>query len=296
MTDHPGQTPAKTPALLPPNAGWRGPVPWMVAVMTALAMLGLVAALSLGPAANDLSGQIAGRATVQLAIADPLARRAEVMRLRTALEELPYVRDVHTVPESELRAAAAQWLGEDSSDDSLALPALIDVDLVADGGVARLRADVARLSREARVIAHADWLGPVAGLMRSIAWLAAAAALMLGLIAVGIAMLAARSALASQQATITILHLVGATDAQIARLFQAQVARDTGFGALAGGLAGLAATVLVLWQLTGLTSGLATSGNNGVALAAALAVPPLVVIVAVAAARWSVLRALGEQA
>ena len=272
-----------------------GPMPWIVAVMTCLAMLGLAAALVLTPAAASLSGQIAGRATIQIVEPDVTARRASVAAVRRAVADQPYVMDVRTVPESELSGMASQWLGEGIVDTGLPLPALIDVDLIGgegDASLDRLRATVRQAAPAARVIAHADWLGPVAGLIRLIGWLAGGIALLLVVAAAAVAMVSARSALAAQRPTIDVLHLVGATDVQIARLFQRRTARDVFAGVALGGVVALAIILLIAWQMQGVVSGLVTEPTNPLMLLWLLLVPPLVLGVAVLTARIAVLRAL----
>lgn len=282
-----------SPALLSSDRP-AGPVAWMVAVMTALAMLGLAAAIGLTPAASALSGQIAGRATIQILDTDPLVRRNNVAAIRSMLRDAPYVDAVHTVSEEELQALASQWLGDASPQTGITLPALIDVDLVRAESVeliGRLRTDVRRVTANARVTAHADWLGPVARLLSVLGWTAAVIAAMLVAIAVSVAVLAARGALAAQRATIDVLHLVGATDVQIARLFQRQIARETGIGALVGGLAGAMLIGIIGWQMADVTSTLA-SGSGWLQYVVVLLLPPAIVAIAVVAARLAVLRAL----
>lgn len=287
-----------TPPVILPVTGLLGPLPWVMAVMTMLAMLGLAAAMALAPAAGSLSAQIAGRATIQIVDADPLVRRAHVGAVRDALRDAPFVAKVRTVPEEELRAMAAQWLGDGIQESGLPLPALIDVDLVETrgsagrpSGLSRLRDAVQAVVPGARVIAHADWLGPVAGLMRAVGAIAAAAALLLMSIAVAVAVLSARSALSSQRSTIDVLHLVGATDVQIARMFQRQIARGTLIGTGLGGAAGLAIILLIAWQLQLVTSSLAAGAGWAIYLPIPL-VPPLLWSIAVLFARLAVLRAL----
>lgn len=274
-----------------------GPMPWIIAVMTCLAMLGLAAALMLAPASAALSGQIAGRATIQIVEPDVMARRAAVAAVRDTLRDVPYVQSLRTVPEAELAGMATQWLGDGVRETGLPLPALIDVDLVAgnnSGNLARLRSTVQQAVPAARVIAHADWLGPVAGLIRLIGWIAGGIALLLVVAAAAIAMLSARAALAAQRPTIDVLHLVGATDVQIARLFQRRTARDVLGGVLLGGLVAMLLVGLVGWQMEGVVSGLATQPANPLMLLWLLLVPPLVLGVATATARYGVLRALRQ--
>lgn len=294
MTDPAMQSASGRLALVLPARGLTGPVPWMIAVMTVLAMLGTAAAIGLTPAARALSGQIAGRVTVQIIDGDPIVRRNSVAAVRTMLRDLPYVSAVRSVPEEELQALASQWLGEGANASGLALPALIDVDLVGShsgGDVARLRNDIRSLVPSARVTAHADWLGPVAGLMRTIGWLSAAIALLLVATAAATAVISARASLVAQRGTIDVLHLVGATDVQIARLFQRQTAHDTMIGAASGAAVGIVLILLLGWLMQGVTSGL-VADRGWTPYMGVMLVPPLIITAAVLSARLAVLRSL----
>lgn len=266
---------------------------WIVALTSCLAMLGLAAALALMPAASSLSGQIAGRATVQIIDGDTVARRDTVNRVREALEDSPFVRAIHVVPEAELDAMAARWLGDGVRDAGLPLPALIDVDLVSDNiaAIDRLRAAVADVAPRARVTPQAHWLGPVAGLLTALGWLAAVIALALIAAAAAVAVVGVRAALTAQQQTIDILHLVGATDVQIARLFQRHSARAIVIGAVIGGVAAILIGLFVAWQFAAISSGIADSGQ-GWRFLLVLLVPPALIGLSMVAARMAVVRTL----
>ncbi len=294
MTGHSNLIPPVAPLL-----GTRrlsGGMPWVIAIMTALAMLAMAAALVLTPAATALSGQIAGRATIQIVQPDALVRRADVAELRRLLAEEPYVVAVRSLPEEETARLAERWLGEGLSQSDLPLPALIDVDVVRsdDATMARLGAAVRSGVPEARVIPHAEWLGPVARMMSAIGWIAAAIAAMLISCAAVVAVLAVRAALSAQRPMIDILHLVGATDVQVARLFQRLVARDVMAGAILGAVAAVCLSLLVVWQTRGLVAGLAEGAGGLASVVWILLVPPLVIAVAMLASRIAVIRALGE--
>ena len=284
-----------SPALLLPGIEG-GPAPWVVAVMSALALLALALAAALAPAATALGQQIAGRATVQIVEGDPISRREAVAATRRLLADAPYVAAVRTVPEAELTAMAERWLGEGVRETGLPLPALIDVDLIAGGNpatLAQLRRDVAANITGARVVAHADWLAPVGQLFRSLSWIAGILAVLLLLASGAVAVLTVRATLAAQRGTIDILHLVGATDTQIARLFQRQVARDMAVGVALGALVALVIAVVIGWQLSGIAAGLLTGGRQGwLGSLWLLLVAPLFVLLTVLTTRWTVLRAL----
>ncbi len=285
---------APSPTLLLPGIGG-GPAPWVVAVMTALALLALAAAAALAPTARALGGQLAGRVSIQLLEGDAIARREAVAAVRRTLADADYAGTVRTVPEAELADMAERWLGSDVRDAGLPMPALIDVDLVAGGAgnaLADLRRDVARVAPQARVVPHADWLAPVARLFRSLALIAVALALLLLAAAVAVAVVTVRGALAVQRPTIDILHLVGATDVQVARLFQRQVARDMVVGVALGTIVAAVLAALIGWQLRSIDAGLSSGDGSWWPIVILLLVPPLFIALTVATTRWTVLRAL----
>ncbi len=281
---------------LAPLGGWTTPMRWMIALMTAIAMLGTALALWAAPVAASLRGDIAGRLSIQLVDPDPVSRRQAVAALRIAFDDAPFVRTVAVVPESQLVGMAEQWLGTGVGEAGLPLPALIDIDLVGAGDPAilgRATALAKRIAPDARIIAHRDWLGPLAGMMASLGWLSVGLAVALLLGAAGISAMAARAALAAQQPTIELFHLVGATDNQIMRLFQRVIARQAVIGAGIGSGIALLVGGWFGWLGSALTAGIATRPPT-LALFALL-VPVAVIVVAIWAARMALARDLGGQ-
>jgi cell division transport system permease protein len=128
--------------------------------------------------------------------------------------------------------------------------------------------------------------------MASVGLIAGGIALALVLAAAAVAVLAARGALAAQRSTIDILHLVGATDVQIVRMFQRNTARESLTGAIVGGLLALLLLALVAWQFSGVASGLFTASGPGLRYLAVLLVPLAVLAIVVLAARIALVRAL----
>ena len=105
--------------------------------------------------------------------------------------------------------------------------------------------------------------------------------------------LAARSALGSNRETIEIVHLLGGTDRQIARIFQRSIGIDALLGGLAGLALGLAAIVVLGRQFAGLGSGMVAGGALGPLDWALLAAIPVTgVALAILTARLTVLAAL----
>ncbi|HWU01801.1 MAG TPA: cell division protein, partial [Novosphingobium sp.] len=159
--------------------------------------------------------------------------------------------------------------------------------------LAALREGLRQVAPAARVDAQSSWLAPVFGAIDALRWLALA---LVGLLAVALSaavLLSARSALGAHRDTIDIVHNLGGTDAQIARIFE----RSIGIDAALGGAAGLAVAGAVTWvvgqRFAGLGAGMVAGGALVWSDWAVLALIPLAaVFLAMATARLSVLAAL----
>ena len=107
---------------------------------------------------------------------------------------------------------------------------------------------------------HGGGLAPLTRLIAALRWLAVATALLGGSATALVTTLAARSALAGHGETIAILHALGATDGQVARLIGLRMLRDAGIGAAAGLAAAIAAITLIGRRLAALELGLGAGG------------------------------------
>ena len=269
---------------------------WVMAIMLFLTVL--AAALGLGTlaASHTLDRQLAGRLTVELVEANPAARDRDSAQVLAMLRGDRNVAAAQAVDPARLAKLLEPWLGALGDDPDLPMPALIDVDLrdASDAAVAALQTRVQRIAPAARLDRHATWMAPVTGFMNLLLALAAGIVLLLAAATGTVVVLAARAGLETHRETIAVMHMLGSTDVQVARLFQRRIARDTAIGGAIGGIAALAMTALIGSRLTGLGSALA----SGAALTAGawitlVLLPLLFVVLATLAARIAVLRALG---
>jgi len=281
-----------------PGGRLAGPMPWIIAIMMFLTVLAAAAGLALGAAVEAMSADLAGRASVQVVEADTIVRDQLAARTLQALRQASEVRAATLVDPAALADQLRPWLGEDAASADLPVPALIDVTLTSgatEAKVDRLRRLLGTLSSSLRIEPHAAFLLPLAGLLTALGWLAVAVVLLMTIATGAVVVLAARAAHDSHRGTIDVLHLMGSTDVQIARLFQWRIGLD----ALLGGVLGFAFAIVVL-----LAIGLRLSATGSDLLAAVqldwtgwimLALLPVgAVLLAVLTARWTVLRALGR--
>ncbi|HET8611675.1 MAG TPA: FtsX-like permease family protein [Sphingomonas sp.] len=280
-----------------PEGRLAGPMPWVIAIMIFLTALAAAAGMAMGAAADRLGGDLGRRITVQILNPDPTRRDAESAAVTAAIEKETGVLAVNRVGADAMRALLKPWLGDVGLTQDLPLPAMIDVDLSA-AGRARLDAIVTAAKAagpDVRVDDHARWIAPLIGLIRSLGLLAGlVVALMVGATAAAV-VLAARSALDTHRETIEVMHRMGATDVQIARLFQRRIALDALFGGIVG-LIGAAAVILTIGtKLAAIGSGLVGSVSlPGSAWLVLVCMPPLAGLLALVVARATVLRALGR--
>jgi cell division transport system permease protein len=274
-----------------------GPMPWVIAIMTFLTVLAAGAGLALGNAASGLGAQLAGKLTVQIVEPNPDLRARQTQTVLAELPRLAPVARAEQVDEAKMRALLAPWLGSEGIDADLPVPTLIDVALrTADPrAVAEVTATVKSIAPAARVDPHAQWLGPLEGLLSTLRWLSVALVLLMGVAMAAAVVLSARTAMVTHRPTIDIMHMMGASDVQVARLFQRRAALD----ALFGSLLGLVCGALVILALGGLMAGVGAAlldsgglGWGGWLIIALL--PPAAVMLSIFTARFTVVRALAK--
>ncbi|MEY2942680.1 MAG: hypothetical protein RLY97_694 [Pseudomonadota bacterium] len=294
---------------LVPQARLTGPMPWVIAIMVALTVIAAATGLALRNIAVAASAELSGGITVQIVEAGVDARNAQAQRAMATLRGISGVTQVRLVSAAEIDALIEPWLGgglgggldggqdaANGDDNAVPVPALIDARLA--GGVskpklAEIAAQLRAVAPSARLDAQSSWLKPVFGAIASLQWLALA---LIGLLAAAMAasvLLASRTALGNHRNTIEVIHMLGGTDMQIARIFQ----RSIGIDALLGGVAGLAfaLTVIILVgrRFADLGAGLIEGGALGWLDWAMIGLIPLAgVALAMLTARLSVLAAL----
>ncbi len=275
------------------EAGGLRAMTWVMAIMLFLTLLAAALGLGTRQSAAALERQLAGRLTVQVVEGSPVTRDALAARTLTVLQALSEVRRVRAVDRAELARLLKPWLGDTAEDADLPVPVMIDVDLASGADPERVIAAVRRVSASSRVDRHQRWMSPVSGFLDTLTWLALALVVLM-LVATGaVVVLAARAGLETHRATIEVMHMLGSTDVQVARLFQRRVALDAAIGGVAGGLAALVVLVFLGTRLAALGSQLLGGITLGAGDWTLLVLLPLAfVLLATVAARITVIGAL----
>lgn len=270
-----------------------GPMPWVLGIMVFLTVLATAAGLALASSARTLGGQMDNRVTIQIVEADATTRNAQANAAVAAARAVRGVTKVVRVPDAELARLVEPWLGP--AEQALPRPALIDVDLERPDGLAGLQARVRAAAPAARIDAHARWLAPLGALIRALRAVAVGIVMLTVAATAACVVLAARAALDTHRGTIDVLHLLGATDRQIALLFQRRMTGDAMIGAVLGFIGAMLVLALLGERMQGLGSELIGTVALGPAGLAALVLVPLgAALLATAVARLTIERALGR--
>lgn len=283
-------------AALVPRRHLSGPVPWVIAIMITLTVIAAAGGLALGKLANTARGELSGAVTVQIIEANAPLRDEQVAAATRMLAQDTAVESFRAVPQEELDQLLEPWLGTGDAGNAVPIPALIDVQLrhaASEAEVARLQAQLEQAAPAARVDAQSHWLQPVYSALSAMQYLALSLIALLMLTSVAAVWLAARSSFTNHHETVEIIHLLGGTDPQIARIFQRSVAIDALLGGMAGVALGAAAVWLIAQQFAGLDSGMVSGGGLDVTDWLLIATIPLAGVgIAMLTARLTVTSAL----
>ena len=268
---------------------------WIMSVMLFLTVLAGALGLGMLSATMQLDRQLEGRLTVQVIEPNAELRDRQAGEIARTLRTLPGVVRAEEADRTRLADLLKPWLGDTGLDPDLPMPAMIDVDVRGDAAVAAAEREAKRIAPGARIDRHAQWLSPVRSFMATLSWLAAGLVLLMASATAAVVLLAARAGLDTHRDTIEVLHMLGSTDLQVARLFQRRIAFDT----LLGGALGTALALGLVWFLQSRFGALGSEMLSGVALQRRdwfllLLLPLGFALLATFAARIAVLRALGK--
>ena len=268
---------------------FRGPTPWLVAIMSFSIIIIAATGLALASTAGSLSGAIQSRYALEVPDGEQ-----NLPAVISALKSERGVTSVNAVPESDMRQTLEQWLGPAAQSADLPVPALVNFDVAPGTDLGAIQNHVREVAPAAQISAHRDSVAPLLRSMRALQWLAFGLVMLLCAAASAAVVLAARGALDTHRFTIEVMHGIGATDLQLTHIFQRKIAIDSLVGSLAG--AAFGAIVLLLLasgaSFVGELVGGAALSTAGIVILALL--PFLLTALATWVARRTVLAALRE--
>ena len=219
-------------------------LPWTIGLKAFFAALALAGVLALENAVAHWQSGAFAVVTVELPAA------ADTEMVNAALEVMQRTVGIEAAEPIAAAAVAAlvePWIGHGNLPDDLPLPVLIDVAVVPGALVdwEDARARLGAAVPAAVLDTGKAWVERLIDLARLAQMVAVAALALVATVGVLTVVFATRAGLAVHRPTIELLHILGASDAYIARQFQGHAL----WLGLRGGLCGVLAAMAVLYSL-----------------------------------------------
>ncbi|WP_425040768.1 cell division protein FtsX [Primorskyibacter sp. S187A] len=282
---------AQADRVVPPTGFTARLTLFTAAAMAFLAVFALALSLASGRLSDSWRDALAGTSTLRLQA--PAAERiAQTDRALAILQQTPGIETARALTEAEQQALLAPWFGAELPLARLPVPQLIEItgtDYDADGLRLRLQAELPG----AVLDDHSRWRAPLVRAATRLQTLGLLAILLIFGAMGAMITLAANAALAANAQVISVLRLVGATDAYIAQAFVRRFTIRSLTGAAIGTGLGLIAVMLLPGRSAqaGVLTGL---GFQGLDWIWPLVVPFLAGAVAYGATQWASRRVLGD--
>lgn len=260
------------PAPFLPEAGGRdGALIFAVAVLCFLACLTGLGVIAADRAASGWSSQLSGEATVIVRARGGETPDAAAARAAETLAGVKGVSEARALEPQKAYDLVRPWLGDVADLEDLPVPRLVAVTL--DRGhpptAPALSGALQAQGIDAAVDDHSVWLKDIKRAAGVVAATGAVIFLLIAGAAAAVIAFATRAGLAARRDVVEVLHLSGAEDAFIARLFQARFAQVAAIAGLLGAVA--AALLAAMLRLAG--------GEHGLTPALPIAWPDLLAVV-----------------
>jgi len=268
----------------------------IVGIMVFIASFATAAEVTLLTVSYLWGQTIETRITVEIpAVGDEAAMpQAERVKQATAvLRSIPDLGFVMPLSDSEVTRLLEPWFTQADLLKTLPLPTLIDVERKAGSTIsaAQIQDSLKNVVSDARIDDHGAWTQDVWRLVRGLSIIGGVTIALTGITLIIAVSLICRAVMAAEHETISLLHLLGTEDKDIAHHFQLQAERISLRAASIGFLIALLVTGALLYATRHIAdlSTLQTIHWAGLG-AAAFSVPLCAIGIAAITARVSVMR------
>ncbi|MCI4645452.1 MAG: cell division protein FtsX [Hyphomonadaceae bacterium] len=284
---------SKETPLLPERDTREAALFFVVCALCFLAALAALSARATYDAAASWTAEVQGQVTVRLIDAD----RRGADEARDLVAAVEGVKQARILSSEEIETLLAPSFGAGGLPAGLPLPLIVAVE--TEPGQRRLAPDLQRrlteAGIEARVDAHETWAGDVRRALGVVRLVALSTVALLGATAVAVIAFATHAALLARRDIVEVLHLSGASDRFISRLFERRFwVLGLKAGAV-GALFSLAAAALAMSMASSSSSRtglLPRLSLDPVDLLILIATPIIAALAARIAARVTVIRSL----
>jgi cell division transport system permease protein len=268
---------------------------FVVAVLCFLACLTAIGVIAADRAARGWTGQLTGEATVIVRPRGGETPDAAAARAAEALAGVAGVSEARALEPAKAYDLIRPWLGDVSDLADLPVPRLVAVTLERKHPATAPALSQALKAQDidAAVDDHSIWIKDIRRAGGVVRWLGAGVFGLIAGAAGAVVAFATRAGLAARRDVVEVLHLAGAEDGYIARLFQVRFARVAGLAGLIGAVgAGLLGAILrLIGGGEGLTPALPLAWSD---LLAVVPCPLLAAAVAAGAAQVTAIRLIRD--
>ncbi|HUZ13360.1 MAG TPA: ABC transporter permease [Caulobacteraceae bacterium] len=278
--------------LLPRSDGRDLALFFVVAALSLLAGCAAVAGLVGERAAKGWRAELSGSATIVVRAQGAESPDEAAARAAEAVSGVRGVAEARALGAAKADALLAPWIGARALPADLPIPRLVTVELdpKAPASGADLQAALNARGLDATVDDHSRWTAQIMGAGALIRGVALSLFVLILAVLGAVIAFATRQGLAARRDLVEALHLAGATDAFIARLFQARFARCAAEASLVGAVLAIAAAAAL--RLAAHPGALALPPIAWRDLAAPAPFPILGALVAAVTARLTAMKAL----
>ena len=276
----------------------------LMGLMTFLAILALSGSFVLSEIKQRWSSGLENKATVEIAASDsngiilgPESMEKLSDQTEKFLQSHPVIENVEKMPQSDIIALVAPWLGEDLAFDQIPLPIIFTVSFKDDVrfDIETITDRLASISPNVRLDTHESWLNDVLRFAGALKFAAIMITLIIGITTVVSVAGSVQARMAIYHEELELLHLMGAGDHYISNQLQRYMLILCFKGAAIGALAGGFVLLIISWISGHMDISLLPDFSlSGFQFLTLVILPCLVALLGMFTARQTVLRVLEQ--
>lgn len=226
-----------------------GALTFVVATLCFLACLTALSVLATNRAVMGWTDQLSGQVTVIVRAKSNESLDSAAARAAETLAGVPGVAEARAIEAAKAEALIAPWLSDAADLQDLPVPRLVAIELdpAKPASIEAMDKTLKAQGLDAVIDNHAAWIKDIQYAAATARWVGVGVFGLIAAAAAAIVAFATRAGLSARHEVIEVLHLSGAEDGFIARLFQLRFARMAALAGLYGAVAAAALGAILRW-------------------------------------------------
>lgn len=226
----------------------------LIALMTFLAMMAMSGTFVLSAMNHHWSSGLQNKITVEIPAEDDsgmLRNESDITELTKKisiqLQNNKELKNVSPLQQNDIEERLSPWLGDNSFLENIPMPGLITIEVIdaKTFNPKKLEQELQKQASNIRLDTHDKWLQGILRFTGALQTAAALIAIIIGITTITAIAGAIRSRISIYEKDVELLHLMGASDAYIAKQFQRHSLILSLQGALFGGAIGMFCILIV---------------------------------------------------